>query len=311
MTEPVVERVAGLMHQAAQASPHPWDSLWSSVNCTVLRAGTFRCGPLWLQPERVMPCHVMLASRRGSLQYEVAGRPALLPDGGVIVMPPHVAHSGTVPPGYGLAGTEIEVDVVHFLSHADGVPDAPALVGLPVVTRLAGRWGHQVRSGVRRVVTEVTTARPAAQLAANSACGAVLALLWRAAVESESVPAPVVGDLDVLVRFSPVFAAIRERHAEPLRVEDLADLVSLHPVYFASLFKQATGITPMRYLRAYRLGRVRELLAGPRLGLDEIARRTGFGTGPYLARVFRAAEGMPPGTYRRLVVGGRLPAVTG
>lgn len=294
-------RATGRMYELA-ASPQsgdPWQSVWSTVTCTVLRAGTFRCGPRWAQPERVMPCHVMLVSRRGSLQYEVAGRSAVLPDGGVIVMPPHVAHSGTMPPGQGQPGHEVEVDVVHFTSRAHGVLDAPALLDLPIVSRPTGRRADQIRSAARTVVAELRGARPAHALAANSACGTILAMLWREAVDTRASPAPLGLDLATLVRFSPVFELIRDRHDEPLRVDELAAAVALHPVYFAALFKRGTGIAPMHYLRSYRLARVRDLLAGSSATLDEIARRTGLGTASYLSRVFLAAEGMTPGEYRR------------
>lgn len=302
--------MSGRMYEVGAASGDPWESVWSTVGCTVLRAGSFRCGPLWVQAERVMPCHVMLVSRRGSLLYEVAGRSVLLPDRGVIVMPPHVAHRGTVPPGQGPPGAEIEVDVVHFTSRAHGVLDAPALFGLPMVTQPSGRRAVEIRGMVRRIVGELRLAGAAHALAANGTCGTVLALLWREALHQGSAPPPSAPDLESLVRFGPVFELVKDRYPEQLRVGDLAAAVSLHPVYFAALFKQGTGIAPMRYLRSFRLARVRELLAGSASSLEEIARRTGLGTASYLSRVFAEAEGITPGEYRRQhagVSGGLAP----
>ncbi|HEX2514015.1 MAG TPA: helix-turn-helix transcriptional regulator [Chloroflexota bacterium] len=104
--------------------------------------------------------------------------------------------------------------------------------------------------------------------------------------------------LDV-ARFEPAFRLVAARYAQRLTLADLADAVHLHPTYFATLFRRATGEPPLRYVTRYRLQRARDLLLASDYPLGEIARRTGFYDAPHLSRAFAAAEGVPPGQYRR------------
>ena len=70
----------------------------------------------------------------------------------------------------------------------------------------------------------------------------------------------------------------------------------LHPTYFATLFRRATGQSPLRFLVRYRIERARDLLLASDEPLGEIARRTGFyATRPTPSCAFPAAwRASPP-----------------
>ena len=98
-----------------------------------------------------------------------------------------------------------------------------------------------------------------------------------------------------MARFEPAFRLVAARYAQRLTLADLAGAVHLHPTYFATLFRRATGEPPLRYVTRYRLQRARDLLLASDYPLGEIARRTGFYDAPHLSRAFSASEGVPPG----------------
>ncbi len=87
-------------------------------------------------------------------------------------------------------------------------------------------------------------------------------------------------------------------------VASLADLVGLSPRHFARVFRAEVGDTPARYVERIRVEAARALLDRPDApGLDEIARRCGFGTAETLRRAFHRRLGCPPDQYRRRFAG--------
>ncbi|WP_212632061.1 helix-turn-helix domain-containing protein [Pseudomonas sp. KB-10] len=86
-----------------------------------------------------------------------------------------------------------------------------------------------------------------------------------------------------------------------LSCEQVAAATGVSSRHLARLFAQE-GRTPSRYLLDKRLERARQLLASPqgmRLGIAEIAYRTGFSSQAHFARVFKGRFGLTPSEARR------------
>jgi AraC family transcriptional regulator, arabinose operon regulatory protein len=83
------------------------------------------------------------------------------------------------------------------------------------------------------------------------------------------------------------------------RVRDLAALVGLSPSRFAHLFRQATGVSPARYLQALRMERAGQLLARTSIPVAEVIRLVGCPDPSHFARNFRKHFGEGPVEYRR------------
>jgi AraC-like DNA-binding protein len=92
---------------------------------------------------------------------------------------------------------------------------------------------------------------------------------------------------------------VRARLAEPLRLDDLAERVGMSKYHFLRVFRQATGITPIAYVRAMRVDAARALLTVSSLPLREIAAQVGFTDESALSRTFRQVTGQSPGSVRR------------
>jgi AraC family transcriptional regulator, transcriptional activator FtrA len=82
-------------------------------------------------------------------------------------------------------------------------------------------------------------------------------------------------------------------------VAELARRARMSPRTFARRFGAETGTTPLRWLTLQRVAHARQLLEETRLGVDEVARRCGFGTAALLRHHFRRAVGVTPTAYRR------------
>ena len=86
---------------------------------------------------------------------------------------------------------------------------------------------------------------------------------------------------------------------EPLSVRDLAQVCGVGVTSFTSSFREATGVTPHRYLRRTRIERSCELLRTTGLNIREIAEIVGFRGQSHFCSAFVAERGLTPSAYRR------------
>ncbi|GAA4914668.1 GlxA family transcriptional regulator [Streptomyces coeruleoprunus] len=94
-----------------------------------------------------------------------------------------------------------------------------------------------------------------------------------------------------------------DRLHEPLQLRDLAARESMSVRTFTRRFREEVGLSPGQWLTQQRVERARHLLESTALSVDEVARRTGFGTAQSLRQHFQSATGVPPTAYRRTFVG--------
>ena len=79
---------------------------------------------------------------------------------------------------------------------------------------------------------------------------------------------------------------------------------------FTRRFREEIGVSPAQWLIQQRVEHARLLLETSDLGVDEVARRAGFGTAVSLRQHLRAAVGVTPLAYRRTfrpALGARRP----
>jgi LacI family transcriptional regulator len=91
---------------------------------------------------------------------------------------------------------------------------------------------------------------------------------------------------------------IREHATEPIRVEDVLRVIPLSRRSLERAFQELLGRSPAQEIRRVRLERAKHLLATTDLPIPKVARASGFGTGEYLAKIFRQATRMTPLKYR-------------
>lgn len=98
---------------------------------------------------------------------------------------------------------------------------------------------------------------------------------------------------------SPVLTWMLDNIAVEHTVSALARRAKLSERTFARRFVAETGTTPHRWLSMQRVLVARQLLEETTLGIDEIAERSGFGSGALLRHHFHRVVGVAPKDYRR------------
>ena len=104
-------------------------------------------------------------------------------------------------------------------------------------------------------------------------------------------------------RFADLMMWIRERLAEPLSVERLADRAAMSPRHFARAFAAETGVTPAKAVERLRLEAARARVETGHEPIDRVALSAGFGDPERMRRAFLRAFGQPPQALRRAARG--------
>lgn len=92
---------------------------------------------------------------------------------------------------------------------------------------------------------------------------------------------------------------IQDHFSENIRLQDLADLVHLHPNYFSKCFKSMYGISPMHYVHRLKLDSIKDLLIKSNLSINEISNMFGFTDIFYFSNFFKKNVGLSPSEYRK------------
>lgn len=98
--------------------------------------------------------------------------------------------------------------------------------------------------------------------------------------------------IDDLLRF------INENLDKELSIEILAEKYFAHPNHFIRAFKDKTGQTPAKYIKAKRMEMAKRMLEGTDLSVIEITEKIGINDPAHFSRLFKEHYNMPPSKYR-------------
>jgi AraC-like DNA-binding protein len=87
---------------------------------------------------------------------------------------------------------------------------------------------------------------------------------------------------------------VLEHLGEPLRSEDVAEIVGLHPNYALSLFSSVMNVSLHKFVVRMRLIRARALLFEGELSIENVAYSSGFNSLSQFYEQFRTAYGVTP-----------------
>lgn len=94
-------------------------------------------------------------------------------------------------------------------------------------------------------------------------------------------------------------AYIQQNFHRKLSIQELADESGYSLYHFSRLFKGHTGYTPNDFIIKTRIEKAKSLLANMSYPLELVAQKCGFNSENYLIKIFKAWEGVTPGSYRK------------
>jgi len=96
---------------------------------------------------------------------------------------------------------------------------------------------------------------------------------------------------------SEALLILQARLAEPLNLQELAEDIGCAPHYLSRLVKQHTDKTLSLHLRAIRIKKASELLAGNKMNVTEVALEVGYQSLSHFSKAFSLEEGISPSQF--------------
>ena len=124
--------------------------------------------------------------------------------------------------------------------------------------------------------------------------------LWDA-VKSPRIKMPLKKNMeDIHGIAADIVHYIDNHYAEEFALENLAEALRYNKTYLCKLFKDATGMTIIDYLKYVRISRAYDLLCYTRNSMSCISQIVGFSSPHYFTRVFKKVCKMTPREVREL-----------
>lgn len=260
--------------------------------------------PLRIAP-RIIFDHEFVLFLKGRGRLVIGNKPRPFQAGDLLLIPPFRPHQIDSD-----AGQACE----HIAVHWDFGPQIPArsrdpsrrqpyTVSLPGPVQLP-RQVHlarhdRIESEFRTLVQARETNQPTAPLVMRACLLQIIAALL------ERQPPAAGEDARNRQRVERAAAYVAEHLHEPLAVGALAELAGLSASHFNRVFREATGYSPLEYIRRQRVAQARALLTQVDLSIKEIAARVGFGDPYHFSKAFRQLDGLSPTQYREAALAGR------
>lgn len=202
----------------------------------------------------------------------------------VYIFKPNVKHSI-------LVSTSKSLNTVELKFYCNNIANAAWLNQLaPLVTNT----GEAVRNAFINIINEVKYPDIYSENMINNILNQIILYLIRGLYRKEdeqsiknitkvdySAPKQDKDPLDDVVNY------INNEYHREIKLNDLAEMIYLSPVYFCSIFKEKYGVSPIQYLQNIRLEKAKKLLCNTNESITKIAEKVGFQSVHYFSRFFK------------------------
>lgn len=121
-------------------------------------------------------------------------------------------------------------------------------------------------------------------------------IVWRLLAGENGAMVRQIGSKDGrLGRIQRVIQQLREHYAEPVRIEDLAELAGMSETSLHRHFKAVTSMSPLQYQKQVRLQEARNRLLSDGHDIAGVGFAVGYDSPSQFSREYRRQFGRPPG----------------
>jgi AraC family L-rhamnose operon transcriptional activator RhaR len=234
----------------------------------------------------------------GRGQHRTTGGLQMVARGDVLLLRPGVWHAYTG--GRALAGWDCCIDPSvpgHELAWTVDDPDLGRLLWRGPVTQ-GGSLHLHLDEGRMTEVERILALLPATTGADDTRARRIGLLLQLLGCIAAALPAAATTGA-VHPGVAAALRLIEQDPALPWTLNGLALRLHLRPGYFVRLFRAATGLPPLAYVRRRRAEIAAILLRRSELGIGEIGARVGWPDPSLFARRFRSLLGVSPSHWRK------------
>ena len=121
-------------------------------------------------------------------------------------------------------------------------------------------------------------------------------IIWRLLTGPQGETVRQIGLADSNLSYvSRAIGWIRENYAEPMRIEELAQVAGMSPSTFHRHFRAVTAMSPLQFQKRIRLQEARSMLVTAPGDIAGIGHRVGYDSPSQFTREYRRLFGAPPG----------------
>ncbi len=121
-------------------------------------------------------------------------------------------------------------------------------------------------------------------------------IIWRLLTGPQGDTVRQIGMADSNLSYvSRAIGWIRQNYAEPMRIEELAQLAGMSPSTFHRHFRAVTAMSPLQFQKRIRLQEARSMLVTAPGDIAGVGHRVGYDSPSQFTREYRRLFGAPPG----------------
>jgi AraC-like DNA-binding protein len=281
-----------------------YDDLWSQIDFHLMMAFDVVAVPHWRFENALQPVPEVWRIRKGRCLIQIGERKCLAEEGDTVLLTAGDYRLTTNP-------DDATLEIIGFGCSAwlFGAVDMVSLLQPPLCFRALPDGHARLDCLLENIVRESREAALGYSMAANGWAQVALIEALRACINTQdgdgSLEARVLHRLHAAQssEIASVLRLIEEQFAQPLDVARMAQTAHLSSQHFSRKFKAALGVSPMEYLRSFRLRRSRQQLLQSDGSITQIAQSCGFEDAAYFSRAFKNQFGSSPLEFRQYMRG--------
>ena len=242
---------------------------------------------------------------KGSAELFSPNGNVILHEGDICIVPPEEVHGiravvdGTAIHEVVFSPELITVPEGHFFHTGFVKPLREGLLRFPRMVRPDDPGYEDIKAHLLKLLScdrNDPNFKPNAFLEAIGLC---LALMPLSHIAQPGDPTPLSGVRgNDAINICTIY--IGRNYSKELTLQELADLVHLHPNYLCRLFKQYCGQTVFEYITSIRISFASQFIRKYDKPLQQIAEECGFNSMSYFNKKFKAYFGLTPYAYSKL-----------
>ena len=286
--------------------PKAWESLLNTSGFMPVIVETIERfhDPSWSMEPNAHEHYEMVYIKKGDAVFEIAGQPVMLGPNDVVVIKPRQLHKFIVKSDSGcdfivlsfkfenrINGEYSEVPLEDFLNFVSS-KESGSFISLKISQK------NEIIVLLNRIIKERESSEPGSDFLNHLLVLELFVLLSRALkMEWENSIKSKSPKLRELINISINY--IHNNFEREISLGDIAKFVFLSPSYFARVFKEEAGLSPISYLLKIRIERAKELLADTELKISDIALSVGFSNQQRFNEMFKKYARQTPLQYRK------------
>ncbi len=264
-----------------------------SLSVQTLSCGQMRTTEV-LKHEKIVDATIIAMAVRGRYEVMHSGQHWMIQPGQTMIVPSqtpvtiihHPDRTGTM-----------QAKWVHLHLTLHGTIDLLRLFNLPgKLTAKPSELVSEVIDRLHQIKSAMDHAQQYDQLLLSHQMATTLA---RHLIKRGKLSEQQVRKMQQSAQLMPVFEAIAQHLDKSITIDELCSWAHLSASRLHAVFREATGLAPMRYVMQVRLTQARQQLAYSRSTISQIAQSLGFVSPFHFSRVFKTHVGMSPSEYRK------------